>query len=98
MGFGGSGRVSYQTALCAAFIEGIIFLVLALTGMRAKIMQLLPDSVKWATPVGIGMFLAHIGLQSAEGLGIVGADGTTKVGLLADIVFIVHSHFPNGFS
>jgi hypothetical protein len=62
-------------------IEGAIFLVLALTGLRYKIVRLIPEPVRIATPAGIGAFLAHLGLQSAEGIGVVVGDIATAVTL-----------------
>ena len=60
-------------------IEGAIFLLLAVTGARYAIVKLIPEPVRVATPAGIGAFLAHLGLQTAEGLGIVVSDIATAV-------------------
>ena len=62
-------------------IEGAIFFVLALTGLRYKIVRLIPEPVRIATPAGIGAFLAHLGLQTAEGIGAVVGDIATAVTL-----------------
>lgn len=70
--------VSWQVALAAVFLEGVLFLVLALTGVRSALMRAIPTSIKIATMCGIGLFLAIIGLQNA---GVVVADEATLVGL-----------------
>lgn len=61
---GGLG-VSWQTALAAVFVEGLLFLALAVTGVRTALIEAIPQSVKIATMSGIGLFLALIGLQNA---------------------------------
>jgi AGZA family xanthine/uracil permease-like MFS transporter len=81
VGFRGTDKVSYEAAVTAVLIEGAIFLVLALTGARYAIIKLIPDPVKAATPAAIGAFLAHLGLQTAEGIGAVVSDIATAVTL-----------------
>lgn len=81
VGFRGSGNVSYQTALCAVFIEGVIFLILSVTGLRIYIARMIPKHLKSSIGVGIGLFLALIGCQTAEGIGLVVNDGATNVTL-----------------
>ncbi|MGN1417004.1 MAG: NCS2 family permease [Oscillospiraceae bacterium] len=61
LGFG----YSWQTALMAVFIEGIIFIILSLTNVREAIFNAIPYSLKTAVSVGIGLFIAFIGLQNA---------------------------------
>ncbi|MBQ7834515.1 MAG: NCS2 family permease [Ruminiclostridium sp.] len=61
LGFG----YTWQTALLAVFIEGIIFIVLSLTRVREAIFDAIPHSLKNAVSVGIGLFIAFIGLQNA---------------------------------
>ncbi|MBR5898130.1 MAG: NCS2 family permease [Muribaculaceae bacterium] len=55
---------SWQFALTAVFIEGIIFFILSITNLREMIVDVLPDTVKNAVGVGIGLYIAFIGLQS----------------------------------
>lgn len=55
---------SWQFALTAVFIEGIIFFILSVTNLREMIVDVLPDTVKNAVGVGIGLYIAFIGLQS----------------------------------
>lgn len=57
---------SWQAALTAVFAEGIIFIVLSLTNVREAIFNSIPVSLKSAVSVGIGLFIAFIGLQNAK--------------------------------
>lgn len=81
VGFHGTGSVSYRNALFATFIEGFIFLALSFTGLRFKMMNMIPKHIKLSMTAGIGLFLAHIGLQSAEGIGLVTSHSATLVTL-----------------
>lgn len=56
---------SWQIAMFAVFIEGIIFIVLSLTNVREAIFNAIPLTLKHAVSVGIGLFIAFIGLQNA---------------------------------
>ncbi|MBQ7785893.1 MAG: NCS2 family permease [Clostridia bacterium] len=56
---------SWQIALLAVFFEGIIFIVLSLTNVREAIFNAIPLTLKRAVSVGIGLFIAFIGLQNA---------------------------------
>ncbi|MBR2283587.1 MAG: NCS2 family permease [Ruminococcus sp.] len=69
----------WQVALLAVFIEGIIFIVLSLTNVREAIFNSIPLSLKRAVSVGIGLFIAFIGLQNA-GLAV---DSATLVSLVS---------------
>ena len=75
------GNLGYpwQVALLAVFIEGIIFIVLSLTKVREAIFDAIPLSLKRAVSVGIGLFIAFIGLQNA-GLAV---DSATLVQLVS---------------
>lgn len=68
----------WQFALFAVFVEGIIFLILSLTNVREAIFNAIPTTLKKGVSVGIGLFVAFIGLQDA---GIV-VDGSTLVTLI----------------
>lgn len=57
---------SWQFALAAVFAEGIIFIVLSLTNVREAIFNAIPQNLKSAVSVGIGLFIAFIGLQNAH--------------------------------
>ena len=57
---------TWQMALAAVFVEGIIFIVLSLTSVREAIFNAIPMNLKHAVSVGIGLFIAFIGLQNAK--------------------------------
>lgn len=57
---------TWQQALAAVFAEGIIFIVLSLTNVREAIFNSIPMNLKHAVSVGIGLFIAFIGLQNAK--------------------------------
>lgn len=69
---------SWQFALTAVLIEGLIFIVLTLTNVREAIVNAIPMSLRNAIGAGIGLFIAFIGLKSA---GVVIDDGATLVAL-----------------
>ncbi|HSQ87447.1 NCS2 family permease [Romboutsia sp.] len=68
---------SWQFALCAVLIEGLIFIVLTITNVREKIIDCIPPVLKHAVTAGIGLFIAFIGLSNS---GIV-VNGATIVAL-----------------
>lgn len=68
---------SWQTALAAVFIEGIVFILLSLTNVREAIFDAIPMNLKHAVSVGIGLFIAFIGLQNAH----IVVDSATLVGV-----------------
>ncbi|MFW6208771.1 MAG: NCS2 family permease [Spirochaetota bacterium] len=72
---------SWQFALTAVFLEGIIFIILTLLNVREAIINCIPTNVKRAISVGIGLFIAFIGLQNA---GIIVNDDATLV-ILGDV-------------
>lgn len=65
---------SWKLALLAVFVEGIIFIILSLTNVREAIFNAIPLTLKSAVSVGIGLFIAFIGLQDAKL--IVNSDAT----------------------
>lgn len=69
---------SWQFALTAVFIEGLIFILLTLTNLREAIVNAIPATLKNAIGAGIGLFIAFIGLQNA---GIVVRNDATLVSL-----------------
>lgn len=71
---------SWQVALLAVFIEGIIFIILSLTKVREAIFNCIPMSLKHAVSVGIGLFIAFIGLQNA---GLTVANDSTLVSIVS---------------
>ena len=68
----------WQVALLAVFVEGLIFVVLSLTNIREAIFNAIPLSLKRGVSVGIGLFIAFIGLQNA---GLCVDNEATLVGL-----------------
>lgn len=56
---------TWQEALAAVFVEGIIFILLSITNIREAIFNAIPQTLKYAVSVGIGLFIAFIGLQNA---------------------------------
>lgn len=83
VGFHGSGSISYQTALAVVLVEGCAFLAISALGLRAKLARLIPHPVRLACAAGIGLFIAFVGLQLHEGLGLVGPDPSTLVTVTA---------------
>ena len=69
---------TWQFALTAVFLEGIIFILLTITGLRQKIVDSMPLILRRAISPGIGLFIAFIGLKNA---GIVSASDATLVTL-----------------
>ena len=74
----GSMGVPWQSALAMVFLNGILFLLLSVTGVRARILAAIPPNLKAATCAGIGIFIAFIGLTNG---GLVVAKSGTFVGL-----------------
>lgn len=68
--------VAWQEALGMVFVNGVIFLLLSLTGVRERIMAAIPAPLKTAVTCGIGLFIAFIGLKNG---GIVVANPATYV-------------------
>lgn len=56
---------SWQFALTAVFIEGIIFILLTISNLREKIVRAIPDTIQKAIGAGIGLFIAFLGLQNS---------------------------------
>lgn len=71
---------SWQQALSAVFAEGIIFILLSLTNVREAIFNSIPMNLKHAVSVGIGLFIAFIGLQNAK---IVVSNDSTLVSIFS---------------
>ncbi|QSQ08015.1 Adenine permease AdeP [Koleobacter methoxysyntrophicus] len=69
---------SWQSALGAVFVSGIVFIIITITGIREAIVNAIPLSLKNAVSAGIGLFIALIGFSNA---GIVVSDPATIIGL-----------------
>ncbi len=62
----GSGTgLTYANCMVFTLLDGVIFLILTVTGLRRQIFEAIPAGVRHAIPVGIGLFIAFIGLQQA---------------------------------
>ena len=70
---------SWQLALLAVFVEGLIFILLSVTNIREAIFNAIPLTLKKGVSVGIGLFVAFIGLQGA---GLVVNNDSTLVGVI----------------
>ncbi|XP_023549830.1 adenine/guanine permease AZG1-like [Cucurbita pepo subsp. pepo] len=77
VGFHGSGNISYRSALAAVLMEGLIFLLISAIGFRARLAKLIPKPVRISSSAGIGLFLAFIGLQGSQGIGLIGFSPST---------------------
>ena len=74
----GSFGFSYANALLFVLADGVIFILLTVTGLRKTIFNAIPQPVKAAIPAGIGLFIAFLGFQKS---GLVVNDDSTLVGL-----------------
>lgn len=92
-----SGKMDWQTALGAVFLSGLLFLLLTLLGLRKRLVEAIPGGLISAISVGIGLFIAFIGLGN---LGLIsrneqtlfafgGMSWTVLIGLLGLAVMIV---------
>lgn len=84
---GGTG-LSYANTMVFTLLDGVVFVVLTATGLRQKIFAAIPAGVRHAIPVGIGLFIAFIGMQNA---GIIVSDGSTLVKFVSFNVLDVNS-------
>ncbi|MDD5456216.1 MAG: NCS2 family permease [Candidatus Margulisbacteria bacterium] len=71
-------KISWETALGIVFLSGLLFFVLTLLGLRKKIVEAIPQSLLFAISVGIGLFIALIGLVN---MGLVVKNEATLIGL-----------------
>ena len=85
----GTMGYSWHVALFAVFVEGIIFILMTLTNIREAIFNCIPISLKQSVSVGIGLFIAFIGLQNAQL--VVNSDST-----LIDMVKFTDNKYTQG--
>ncbi|WP_462413262.1 NCS2 family permease [Neobacillus sp. Marseille-QA0830] len=71
-------KIPWQTALAGVFIAGVLFMILSLLKIREKIINVIPEDLKHAIAVGIGFFVAFIGLKNA---GLVVSNEATFVAI-----------------
>ena len=76
--------LTYANALVMVLVDGIVFVLLTVTGLRKIIFDAIPQAVKVANSAGIGLFIAFIGMQNA---GIVVGNASTLVSLTSLNVF-----------
>ena len=86
--------LTYANSMVFVLIDGVIFLILTVTGLRRKIFEAIPAGVRHAIPVGIGMFIAFIGLQQA---GVIVDESSTlttfvSFNLLNDPSFVTYAN------
>src|SRR5690625_804736 len=74
LGFG----IRWETALAVVFASGVIFIFLTISGLREKVINVIPANLKLAVGAGIGFFIAFLGFQNA---GIIVPDEATLVAL-----------------
>jgi AGZA family xanthine/uracil permease-like MFS transporter len=92
------GEITWQAALGAVFISGIIFIILTITKVRQLLLVAVPQSLKAAITVGIGLFVASLGLKMSNliGANLAGVEDTsvTIPGSAINFAFgdFVHSH------
>src|SRR5690625_3226393 len=70
--------IPWETALAGVLVSGLIFMGLTISGLREKIINVIPENLKMAVGAGIGLFIAFIGFQNA---GIIVANEATLVSL-----------------
>jgi adenine/guanine/hypoxanthine permease len=68
--------ISWQTALGIVFLSGVLFFILTIAGLREKIIQAVPHTLRMSIPVGIGLFIAFIGLKQ---IGLIQSHSETLV-------------------
>ncbi|WP_448534298.1 NCS2 family permease [Parathermosynechococcus lividus] len=71
-------QIPWPLALSSVLLEGVIFIVLTLSGVRSLVVNMIPVSLKVAIAAGVGLFIAYIGLANAE---IIVPDAVTKTTL-----------------
>jgi len=100
---GSNGKMDYMTAFSSVFVAGIVFIILSLTPLRAKLITAIPENIKRSITAGIGLFIAFLGLKSGDV--IVKSDSTlvalgdlssanallTLVGLAITVILMVRN-------
>ncbi|KAF7838210.1 adenine/guanine permease AZG2 [Senna tora] len=83
VGFHGTGSLSYETALAVVCVEGCAFFLASALGLRGKLAKFIPHSIRLASGAGIGLFIAFVGLQANQGVGLIGPDPSNLVTITA---------------
>ena len=84
----GAMDLGWQTAMAVVFIEGIAILLLVLCGLREAIMEAIPVSLRRGISIGLGLFIAMIGLKDG-GIILANADTLVSLGSVTDPTFLV---------
>ncbi len=82
--------LTYANCMVFTLIDGVVFLILTVTGLRKKIFEAIPAGIRHAIPVGIGLFIAFIGMQQA---GVILNDEGTLVKFASFDVLSGTAHF-----
>ncbi|WP_397539966.1 NCS2 family permease [Rummeliibacillus pycnus] len=97
------GKIDYMTAFSSVFVAGIIFIILSVTPLRAKLITAIPENLKRAITAGIGLFIAFLGLRMGSvivanesnlvALGDLTAPGVmlTLFGLIITVILMVRN-------
>ncbi len=86
---GGTG-LTYANCMAITLLNGALFLILTLTGVRKRIFEAIPAGIRHAIPIGIGLFIAFVGLQDA---GVITADPSTLVTLVSFNLLGTNTYF-----
>ena len=86
------GGLTYPNAMVFTLLDGVIFIILTVTGLRKYIFTAIPDEVKKAINVGLGLFIAFIGLQNA---GVIVNSDSTLVGLVSFNLLNMNGFIPS---
>jgi len=70
--------IPWETALAGVLVSGLIFIILTLTGIREKVINMIPANLKMAVGAGIGLFIAFLGFKNA---GIIVGDDATLIAI-----------------
>jgi len=91
---GSNGMITWQAALGAVFLSGIIFIILTITRVRQLLLVAVPQSIKMAITVGIGLFVTIVGLKLGNVISVSATvTGITDVSQLASPVTVRGSNF-----
>lgn len=93
-----STGLTYANCMVFTLLDGVIFVILTVTGLRKKIFEAIPAAVRHAIPVGIGLFIAFIGMQNAK---IVVNDAALVDGAISTstiVKFVSFNVLADGFS
>ena len=86
-----SGQYSYSQAMSISFLAGLFFVIITVTGLRKKIVDAIPLSIKFAIPIGVGLFILNVGLSSSNSgiLDLLNGTASGFSAVVAVVSFIV---------